>query len=105
MKCIVWLCLAAALSCCSITNAQKTQPGAASTLPPYPDRAQWWGDARFGLFIHWGPISLKGTEIGWSRLPRPNGTTDGTVLAEEYETLYRQVNPPKFNAEALVTLA
>ncbi|MGZ5425347.1 MAG: alpha-L-fucosidase, partial [Candidatus Aminicenantales bacterium] len=30
-------------------------------------RLDWWRDARFGLFIHWGPISLKGTEISWSR--------------------------------------
>ena len=26
-----------------------------------------WQEMRFGLFIHWGPVSLKGTEIGWSR--------------------------------------
>ena len=26
-----------------------------------------WQDMRFGMFIHWGPVSLKGTEIGWSR--------------------------------------
>src|SRR5690625_4409082 len=24
-------------------------------------------ELRFGLFIHWGPVTLKGTEIGWSR--------------------------------------
>ena len=23
----------------------------------------WWEDARFGMFVHWGPIALKGTEI------------------------------------------
>ena len=26
-----------------------------------------WKDDRFGMFIHWGPITLKGTEISWSR--------------------------------------
>ena len=31
------------------------------------DRLAWWREARFGLFIHWGPVSLKGTEISWSR--------------------------------------
>ncbi|MCB0105187.1 MAG: alpha-L-fucosidase, partial [Caldilineaceae bacterium] len=31
------------------------------------NRLQWWREARFGLFIHWGPVSLVGTEIGWSR--------------------------------------
>jgi len=28
---------------------------------------KWWRDGRFGMFIHWGPVSIKGTEIGWSR--------------------------------------
>ncbi len=26
-----------------------------------------WQDMRFGMFIHWGPVSLTGHEIGWSR--------------------------------------
>ena len=26
-----------------------------------------FGDLRFGMFIHWGPVSLTGKEIGWSR--------------------------------------
>lgn len=43
------------------------QPPPPAGPAPYHDRMQWWGDARFGLFIHWGPVSLKGTEIGWSR--------------------------------------
>ncbi len=50
-----------------------TSPAAESTPPP-PGRQLtphgWRGgarQARFGLFIHWGPVSLKGTEIGWSR--------------------------------------
>lgn len=41
------------------TTTQPTQLGA--------DRRQWWQAARFGLFIHWGPVSLVDTEIGWSR--------------------------------------
>ena len=34
---------------------------------PYPERIQWWADARFGMFIHWGPVSLKAAEISWAR--------------------------------------
>ena len=34
----------------------------------------WWRDGKFGLFIHWGPVSLKGTEIGWSRGGERRGT-------------------------------
>lgn len=54
-------------------------------------------DLRFGMFIHWGPITLRGTEIGWSR--------HAQVPAADYDTLYKAFNPVKFNAEAWVKTA
>ena len=39
-----------------------------------PEAMAWWRDGKFGLFIHWGPVSLKGTEIGWSRGGERRGT-------------------------------
>ncbi len=78
----------------------------ASMAPlPYTARMQWWGEARFGLFIHWGPISLKGTEISWSRSPGPNGAPGGTVPAAEYDSLYKRFNPTNFDAKAWAELA
>ena len=48
-------------------------------------------DLKFGMFVHWGPVSLKGTEIGWSR---------GRELpVEEYDNLYKKFNPVKFDAD------
>ena len=32
-----------------------------------PEQAQWLKDARFGLFVHWGPISQRGNDLSWSR--------------------------------------
>jgi alpha-L-fucosidase len=43
-----------------------------------------WQDMRFGMFIHWGPVTLRGTEIGWSRGPQ--------VAIEEYDNLYKEFN-------------
>ncbi|AQT67588.1 Alpha-L-fucosidase [Anaerohalosphaera lusitana] len=60
-------------------------------------RLDWWTDARFGMFIHWGPVSLKGTEIGWSR-----GTQ---IPREEYDNLYKSFNPEKFSAQDWVSTA
>lgn len=54
-------------------------------------------DLRFGMFIHWGPVTLRGTEIGWSRHVQ--------VPAADYDTLYRQFNPVKFNADEWVKTA
>ncbi len=28
---------------------------------------QWFREARFGLFINWGPCTLENAEISWSR--------------------------------------
>jgi alpha-L-fucosidase len=68
------------------------------TFSSKEERLEWWKDARFGMFIHWGPVSLKGTEISWSR----GGT--GIPIAE-YDTLYKHFNPVKFDADAWVRLA
>jgi alpha-L-fucosidase len=56
-----------------------------------------WQDKRFGMFIHWGPVSLKGTEIGWSR--------GRQVPNAEYDALYRQFNPSLFDAQEWVSVA
>ena len=69
--------------------------------PPFPtdhdQKLEWWKDARFGMFIHWGPVSLKGTEIGWSR--------GREIPVEEYDSLYLQFNPVNFNADDWVSVA
>ena len=32
-----------------------------------PEAVARWQALRFGIFIHWGPVSLTSEEIGWSR--------------------------------------
>jgi alpha-L-fucosidase len=59
-------------------------------------RLAWWRDARFGMFIHWGPVTLTGREISWSR------QTTGPAV---YDNLYRQFAPVKFNARSWVAAA
>jgi alpha-L-fucosidase len=59
-------------------------------LQARPEAIEAWKDLRFGMFICWGPVSLTGKEVGWSRgAPTP---------IEEYDALYRQWNPDKFDA-------
>ena len=48
-------------------------------------------DLRFGMFIHWGPVTLRGTEIGWSR--------GNQVPVKEYDNLYKEFDPVLFNAD------
>lgn len=54
-------------------------------------------DMRFGMFVHWGPISIKGTEIGWSR--------GREIPIDTYDSLYLQFNPVNFNADEWIGLA
>jgi len=56
-----------------------------------------WQEMRFGMFIHWGPVSLRGTEIGWSRGQQ--------VPIAEYDNLYKEFNPVLFNAKEWVSAA
>ena len=80
------------LICAAVFTPDKGQ-----TFRSKEERLEWWKDARFGMFIHWGPVSLKGTEIGWSR--------GDEIPIDEYDALYKQFNPVRFNADEWVRLA
>src|SRR5262245_14776525 len=54
-------------------------------------------DKRFGMFVHWGPVSLRGTEISWSR--------NKEVSQNDYDSLYKEFNPVLFNANEWVKAA
>lgn len=90
---ILVMALTGIFCACSNQNSEE--------YPPFPvdhdQKLEWWKDARFGMFIHWGPVSLKGTEIGWSR--------GREILIEEYDSLYLQFNPLNFDATEWVKLA
>jgi alpha-L-fucosidase len=52
---------------------------------------------RFGMFICWGPVTLTGREIGWTR-------GSPTPIAQ-YDNLYKKWNPEQFDAKAWVQVA
>ncbi|MFV1994097.1 MAG: alpha-L-fucosidase, partial [Verrucomicrobiales bacterium] len=88
-KHLICIVLAAVLPLVSLhAGGGKLNP----ELKTNPEAIVEFQDWRFGMFIHWGPVSLKGTEIGWSR--------GREVPVEEYDQLYRKFNPVKFDADA-----
>lgn len=69
------------------------------------DRIEWWRDARFGLFIHWGLYStLEGEWNGatghaeWIR-------TTAQIPLEEYDKLQAEFNPVHYDADAWCRMA
>jgi alpha-L-fucosidase len=87
---IILLVIGSLFSC----RAQETQ----DTLPETNQTSlKQWQDLRFGMFIHWGPVSLRGTEIGWSRGVQ--------VPIEDYDALYKEFDPVLFNAHDWVKTA
>lgn len=70
-------------------------------------RMQWWRDARFGMFIHWGLYAVPAGEyqgqrskdvgewiMSWANIPR-----------SDYEKFAPQFNPVKFDAARVVRIA
>jgi alpha-L-fucosidase len=69
-------------------------------------RLEWFRDAKFGMFIHWGPVSLTGREIGWSRGGERRGRQgSGETPLEIYDNLYKHWNPSLYHAEEWVKIA
>ncbi len=75
-----------------------------STVGAAPDsaaakakRLQWWADARFGMFIHWGIYAVP-AHAEWYM-------NNGHVPRARYEQYAKQFDPVDFNADRWVKLA
>jgi alpha-L-fucosidase len=93
--------------------AEAPKADAATQAPEYlsanPETIARWRQLKFGLFVHWGPVSLKGTEIGWSRGGQRRGhrtkSNPNGIPVEVYDNLYKEFNPVKFDARQWVEIA
>src|SRR5580704_8286716 len=70
-------------------------------------RLQWWREARFGMFIHWGLYALPAGE--WKGKPIPGIgewiMNRAKIPVTEYEQLAKQFNPVKFDPDAWAQMA
>jgi alpha-L-fucosidase len=83
--------------------AQNVETNSGSKLND--PKMQWWREAKFGMFIHWGLYAVPSGKWG-------DKTTYGEWLMHtakipraEYSNLAIQFNPTKFNAEEWVKIA
>ena len=72
-------------------------------------RLEWFRQAKFGMFIHWGPYAKMAGQ--WNGKQLPVGTNCEWIMQrlqiprEEYRKAARQFNPVKFDADAWADLA
>src|SRR5262245_64208146 len=86
-----------------LLGAAVTRAADADSTTDRAARLAWWREARFGMFIHWGPVSIKGTEMSWSRAnSNPNCPNHGLIPVEVYDNLYKEFNPTRFDAQAWI---
>jgi len=71
------------------------------------DKLEWWREARFGLFIHFGLYAIPAGEWKGREVPGIGEQIMrfAQIPAEEYGKLASQFNPVNFDADAIVRLA
>jgi len=84
----------------------------ANTNAPLPNdlpRSEWYQQAKFGLFIHWGAYCVAGAEASWPIMaPDLSEAMFGTqtrISESDYRALPARFNPVDFDAEAWVRTA
>jgi alpha-L-fucosidase len=90
-----------------IVPASAQEAPVADLLATRADRMQWWREARFGLFIHWGVYSVPAGTYRDRRIPGLGEwiMNRGRIPVEDYAGFTRRFNPTGFDALAWVKLA
>src|ERR1051325_10210367 len=89
------------------TNEPIVQMWNRDFAPSHDRRMEWWREARFGMFIHWGVYSVPaGTYHGeQSKHIGEWIMRDYNIPVAEYAQYVKQFNPVKFNANEIVSIA
>ncbi len=86
-------------------HAPVTFDGFSTDALAAADRMQWWRDARFGMFVHWGLYAILAGEwhgrTNYGEWIRNNAK----IPIDEYDTLLSRWNPAAFDADALARMA
>lgn len=77
------------------------------TAAQHDARMEWWREARFGMFIHWGLYTILAGE--WKGRPIPGigswSMHGANIPLDDYEPLQGQFNPGAFDAADIARLA
>ncbi len=71
----------------------------------FDERMEWWRNARFGMFIHWGLYAIPAGEWQGSTNHAEWIRTTAQIPLETYNQFVQQFNPQNFNADEWVQAA
>ena len=102
---VAMLCLA--VPACDRKKKEVLVPAVRSEDPYSAPRTQWWREAKYGMFIHWGLYSAAAGEWKGKRTPKIGEWImhHEKIPMAEYEPLAKQFNPVKFDAKQWVAVA
>lgn len=72
------------------------------------EKMGWWQDARFGMFVHWGPYCMYGGVYNGHHQRRGGAEwimNRCKIPVREYRATASRFNPRQFNADSLVAMA
>ena len=93
---------------CQTSEDKKSDMSINKNKPSGEEHMEWFRDAKFGLFIHWGPYSMLGGEWNGIKQKEEQGEWIMKYLSipvKDYRDLTRKFNPVKFDAKGWVKLA
>lgn len=89
------IALATLLSCSSPEETVSTEDA----------RMEWWREARFGMFIHWGLYAIPAGEWNGGTNHAEWIRTTAEIPTDTYDEFLPEFNPVKFDADAWVKMA
>ena len=75
------------------------------TKEQHDKRMEWWRDARFGMFIHWGLYAIPAGEWNGNTTYAEWIRNQAEIPIDVYDKFVSQFNPVKFDADEWVRTA
>jgi alpha-L-fucosidase len=98
------ICIIVGALVAALPRASRAQESAAPAAgaEAAAQRTAWFRQAKFGMFIHWGPYSVASVEASW---PIMEPEAHWNITEAEYVALPQRFNPVQFDPRAWVSLA